>query len=599
MPTLRKRKPSVSESDPLSLLSDEEEQEAYVQKPVKKKSKAKSTPKRKIKGSLGSFAALPLDVVAEIASQADLGTVLALARLNKSCRSLLTSKRMEAFWDQARENAGLPKLKADNSPNLIELAELMYGTHCMHCHKSTSKLPYLGLYSRYCTKCAGELLYASYGSFPLMRSSYDCAGRERSKLEYLLEDHEEYCALTNSARRDYSTDKREQEMEDRKEDELALATWWTARDDEKAAQRETVKESRKAAIEAHFRELGWTERSLASDAFQQHSKVNVARELTDRTRDDVFAALTLVLEADKERVEEENRAEEARLAEERLVEERDLRKDHLNVLWTSLLAETDAQKAAGLFPLPPWDEFAELESVKLLYYPEDASFDKTSTMEDSYPSITAEIDELRQSIKSELVAKFAQALSTATSSPVATSVPVDIPKLPSPAGPDNTFTDDQRDSLLDLATTVFTCNDKNLLFVSRGCGAVGTWSSIFSHKCHRAGDEPVYSLKAASYQVETSQVELAVKLIEIAGLDPDTATTDDMEALGRGFSCVACKSPSFSSISRTWTQMLRHLSSRHYYRYSRETHDLDIVCEDEEAAIARLLKASAEHSSEY
>lgn len=82
-------------------------------------------------GSLGSFAALPLDVVAEIAGQADLGTVLALSRVNKSCRSLLVSKRMEEVWEQARKNAGLPKLTADNSPNLIELAELMYGTHCM------------------------------------------------------------------------------------------------------------------------------------------------------------------------------------------------------------------------------------------------------------------------------------------------------------------------------------------------------------------------------------------------------------------------------------------------------------------------------------
>lgn len=327
--------------------------------------------------------------------------------------------------------------------------------------------------------------------------------------------------------------------------------------------------------------------------------------------DDVFETLTLVLESEKERVEEENRAEEARLAEEHIIEQCRARQSYLEDIYNLLLAEPDDQKAAGLFPLPPWDEFAELESAKLLYYPDDSTFDETSTMEYSYPCIASEIDKLRASLKSELVAKFAEALSTATSNALVTKNPSDYPDLPYSTVSDNTFTEVQVGDVLALATTTFQCN-KNSQYGSKGCGAVGSCSILFSHECARADDKPVYSLKAASYGVEASELKLVLKLIEVSGLDPGTATTEDMEAFGRGFSCISCKSPSLTSVSRTWIQMvsgasfsprsalatltlirppqIRHLVARHYYRYARELLDFDIVCEAEDKAISRLLE---------
>lgn len=84
-----------------------------------------------IQGSLGAFSELPLDVVSDIASQGDMGTVLSLSRLNRSLRSFLTSKRVAGVWEQARVNSELPELKAKKAPTVMQYADLMFGTRCM------------------------------------------------------------------------------------------------------------------------------------------------------------------------------------------------------------------------------------------------------------------------------------------------------------------------------------------------------------------------------------------------------------------------------------------------------------------------------------
>lgn len=88
-----------------------------------------------------SFGTLPLDVVCEIA-RADFEAAWLLSRLNKTCWRLLTSKKMEKLWDNARANSDLPvvakfatgagsKKTKKMRPSLLQVAQLLFGLHCM------------------------------------------------------------------------------------------------------------------------------------------------------------------------------------------------------------------------------------------------------------------------------------------------------------------------------------------------------------------------------------------------------------------------------------------------------------------------------------
>lgn len=267
-------------------------------------------------------------------------------------------------------------------------------------------------------------------------------------------------------------------------------------------------------------------------------------------RDNVFSTLTNVLEGERARVEEENRIEAARLAERNVNIAREERTAHVRLAFSKLLIDDEAQKIAGLFPLPNVEECLEMETVKLLYYPVDAVFTAETVLAHSFDSIAAELEDLRESFKLQFVDGWIAAVTakpTSPTSPPPVPGPLLSSLLPEPDGPNETFTSAQKDEILGRATTICSCPVQH-------CDAVGPWELIFSHTCsNRIAPR---SLKLSSYTVPTTRLGIVPDLIALADLKMN-ATVQEMNEVGggRAFSCLSCN-PSLGSIARSWTQMV-------------------------------------------
>lgn len=162
-------------------------------------------------------------------------------------------------------------------------------------------------------------------------------------------------------------------------------------------------------------------------------------------------------------MEAANAVEDAKLEKKQLEESQAARKGLVKTALLSLVSNEQAQKDAGIWPLPNLEECLNFESVKLLYEPKDAHDEPD--VKGSYSSIAAELDELRDKLKAELfdkhsrsVAPFDSGHSYLNRDRRDESI---VPHLPTPQGADGTYTFEQKEAVLALATTVFDCRDRH------------------------------------------------------------------------------------------------------------------------------------------
>ncbi|GAA5900451.1 hypothetical protein JCM6882_001250 [Rhodosporidiobolus microsporus] len=66
--------------------------------------------KNRIKGKLGAFAALPVDVLLEVAHYVDPIALISLSRTNKTLRAALIAKSAAVVWASVRDAAGMPAM---------------------------------------------------------------------------------------------------------------------------------------------------------------------------------------------------------------------------------------------------------------------------------------------------------------------------------------------------------------------------------------------------------------------------------------------------------------------------------------------------------
>ncbi|GAA5883672.1 hypothetical protein JCM16303_004758 [Sporobolomyces ruberrimus] len=124
---------------------------------------SKSTKRKKSKGKKGKrdqpkkkgcpFDQLPVELVTEILSHLEPKDLLAFSRTNKSCRSILMSKKQSnRIWKLARQKFNLPDLTADDFSEPA-YAALLWDTQCDNCAEYRPAATETWLRVRLCIPC--------------------------------------------------------------------------------------------------------------------------------------------------------------------------------------------------------------------------------------------------------------------------------------------------------------------------------------------------------------------------------------------------------------------------------------------------------------
>lgn len=233
--------------------------------------------------------------------------------------------------------------------------------------------------------------------------------------------------------------------------------------------------------------------------------------------------------------------------------------------FVELANDKEKLKALGLYPVPRWAEFRELETVKSLFVVDsiDEAYATAPTIEDSAGDIEAELVEMRTALKHDLFQKLLVQLREAestlhvasdgdeTGAPTGTVDTTSALMLPIAAGAGDTYPEEQVDEILSRAYSVLKCDL---------CSMLDSYPRILGHMCKAYGyyddwDEAQRPpFKATRYSVKASTVCAALALIDSAGL-PRSVKADTMDGLGATFSCL-CK---FEEVGKTWLQVVRTL----------------------------------------
>ncbi|BGO97353.1 hypothetical protein NBRC10513v2_001274 [Rhodotorula toruloides] len=569
-----------------------------VRPPPKKQAKtsrASNGRRNAQKGAMSGFMLLPLEVVTQVCESLDLKTLFHLSTLNRRFFGFLRDTSLSHLWEDARKTSGLPDLVAPMPPH--KLAHLLFGSYCSVCGKSTTVVDYV-LRIRACKACSEKVLkgdddanfsYISYSYTP--QSCRDSHGRSRGKwlqrvdeLEH-IEEHLNYLeAVRADAQEELESDAEWEEptvdlecanplctdMGDvtlsslrthyeamraaRSADGDALIDWQLERAAEVQAERQAVMNQRAQDIAERFKALGWHPHYFDKPEFAAHSLVAVPKELDHATWMKIRTPLEDFLEESRD-------AEDAVFMQEtRSTRIADREKE-----FVELANDKEKLKALGLYPVPRWAEFRELDTVKRLFVVDsiDEAYATAPTIEDSAGDIGAELVEVRTALKHDLFEKLLVQLREAesilhvpsdggeTGAPTEAVDTTSVLVLPIAAGAGDAYSEEQVDDIMSRAYSIFKCDL---------CGMLDSYPCILGHMCkaYRYYDDDWDeaqrpSFKATSYVVKASTACAAVALIDSAGL-PCLVKANTMDGLGATFSCL-CKS---EEVGKTWLQMLKH-----------------------------------------
>ncbi|GAA5892244.1 hypothetical protein JCM6882_003620 [Rhodosporidiobolus microsporus] len=144
------------------LASSDLEDAATADEPHKRKKSKSGGNGKAAKESKGTkakerFSKLPKEMLVEIFSYLNPGTLLALSRTNKRLRTLLVAASSRKLWVAARKKDGLPKLVASELSEAA-YAELACGKRCQICGKAALRMPDCFLRVRWCKACKADRL---------------------------------------------------------------------------------------------------------------------------------------------------------------------------------------------------------------------------------------------------------------------------------------------------------------------------------------------------------------------------------------------------------------------------------------------------------
>ncbi|KAJ3781589.1 hypothetical protein GGU10DRAFT_390520 [Lentinula aff. detonsa] len=528
---------------------------------------------RKVRGKRGLLERLakdvPLDIIFEIFCYLDSSDLINLALTTRDLRSILMSKASDFVWRSARLNLDdLPPLPKDLSE--FQYADFIFGIHCHLCSRKGDLIPTLWSFrTRCCRTCAVDTFPYFLTLKRAQPHDYRDAnilprevipGIYRKDRKSIAVRHIGHTALTQQLREQYDALKTEEEIDvwiSRKwEEQEALREhgrlcneWYSKmvqdRDDK-------LFEERKDAILQKLDELGLREEaeiiinSEESYLFLEHDAVNQSKKLTVQAWNKMKSNLAVMLSEHKE----------IRIAgEHKIVAVR--RYETLVELYHQALKDSDFREP---YPLV-LDVLTDQDFKKLIWNTSCSDVLSRAFLSSQYSQLLPAVLQRWRSAKIlELVGIVQRKIPGFTSSD------------------------------LYLAVTVFGC---------KGCKIKMHFPEMFYHKCCQgfsANDDLRAEFFRSNYLWDLCKGSCnlsklffdrsgsgTVKLVvEACGLDPKTASSQDLYAAEPLIECLTCSARAGSDrLFMGFRGVLKHRCNNGRYTvnsFGEETKDI-LLCE--------------------
>ncbi|KAK0209114.1 hypothetical protein DFS33DRAFT_1307746 [Desarmillaria ectypa] len=510
-----------SESEP----EDDHSKDYAGDTPIKKKPRVKkvnqneenvtqAAPKRRrLRGLLQKVAETPLDVLFEVFSNLDPLDLLRLSRTTKDLRALLLQRSSSFVWKRARENVeGLPPLPEDLSEP--KFAHLAFDKHCSNCLHPTKFVQWESR-TKYCRKCletSDLFVFNRFDEFCALAPSFEfrCASGRHRYYRY------SYAPAIESLREksdSFGEDKtklgawrteREAAYKQLRSHARQCEIWTERRAEDRTNELETARVQRFEGVVERLTALGWDDEVKNPDFIDElrwKKYMRQPRALTERAWSNMSDDVIALAEQYKS----------ARLKKEMIsaVEKRaDLFEE----------AYSDVTRNEPLLPiLPKSGDVVIQEPFSTLFFDTPLNLSITDSLQAMWVHLPGVASKWREVQTFELL------------------------KVMKKAGlkPD-----------INLATTVFTC---------KHCGEICQYPYVLAHCCSlwqpykslNPEDWKPYALRhisssaawsASHFTVNQESFKKVKYLIKTCGLDPETATHEDMDALDCRVICNHCSS---------------------------------------------------------
>ncbi|KAF9000520.1 hypothetical protein BDZ89DRAFT_999306 [Hymenopellis radicata] len=516
--TNTKTTPTKQRGRPASSTTDDHDQNDSRRKTRKRartnvtvESSDEPAPTRNQRGILKQVAETPLDVLLEIFSYLEPLDLLRMSRTTKALRGLLMSKSSSFVWERAR-------LGMEGLPPMIEgftepqYANLLFDTHCHNCLKAPTKDVQWRIRMRLCKQCLEKSkimltereLCKAFGPYSILSellSITPCSipqGRyHRRSYGMLLEEYRTLQRGTADLAAWLS--KKKQEYKALVQSCLEYNTWLTLRTEAHTKELASIRHQRFESIIARLEAEGW-EDELKLDStrsgLRRQPLVNQSKELTDKTWEIVRRGLTEFMSQRRAQVLEEKKKQVIRQ----------------RICLLEELADSRLSELPESPPNPPG-------SAVCLYQPFFDIINDTPIEED----VTAKLKKALKQCFPDICEDWRQDQEER------------LKKILRKQG---------RNDNVSLAVNAFTCAQ---------CG----YSPPILHYPYFASHRCFYSTASFGLKTEVStevwsaenvkvldlvDYRECVKVIRMCGLDPDTATAEDMDAADVFFRCEKCDS---------------------------------------------------------
>ncbi|GAA5993326.1 hypothetical protein JCM5350_001566 [Sporobolomyces pararoseus] len=509
---------------------------------------------------------LPFDLFSEACSHLEGKDLLALAKVNKTIRNILLSRGSRSIWSALRRKLGYP---LPDGFNELDFALFEYSKICQICSSSVSSQELtVFLRKRFCYKCYLVQTISSKGlksAWPDLHSAaVDCVRFVDRGLSWMgnstatryltsdlqavdaelkeLEEQDELAAslLENQASKGSSTRSRRSNLNNQKVEENHVEKFIKERKEWVESEQQTsqdIAENRKR-LDAEAREEKFARQEAAEAVIQSlEDSHGWQRDEADYLKyGDTFEkfAPKVSIEEDPEawskcrRLVRDKVDKQARELDE--AEAQYARRELVTPYYDALkLREYDERT---VFP-SPW-VFNHLPSIQPLWKPETAIIDD-EIWQQIQPGLKEDLDKYEERCRIAAIRMILAANQGLASTSSLSKNPIDYPES---VYDDNFFS---------RATS---------LFVNRRWGR--TPSLDLRPYAEATRQEYFYDIHSLQYQIDSRQVLIIRSLVEAAGLDPETATTDDLDELEPAFVWTNDPRKRYRKrqIKRSWFELL-------------------------------------------
>ncbi|KZV99511.1 hypothetical protein EXIGLDRAFT_831452 [Exidia glandulosa HHB12029] len=486
-------------------------------------------------GGLELMTRLPLDVLYEIFRMLHPRDLLALSRTTKAVRAVLLNRSATSVWlfamdavnDGDAQDGGEVFRLPPCPDNLVipQYASLVFDTFCNHCGKDNARIQHFGLQIRLCSACSKEQLVAPFDFLMSIGMSFENAGvlapifpvnvcedspyYELSYIPKMERIFEALAAVPPEQIYAY-VDEAIQRVEVLTNHSLQCMVWYDYQRARRTQELDNLRNERMQKIEERLRALGWGhEIDFGEELISQHSLVNKPQALTERVWRNIEPELMNMMEEIRTRRKIDD-----------LTTTRKILNACLHDGWARRISVYPVMPGIG--DIVCTDFFPKLEPMvyngDLRYAPDEELHVFEDAALETLPDALKAWHRYLGLLLYDWIARGESGLQLQL-------------------GDDKS--EDEKIAWLNLATTTFYCRNDSCSTAHLNAPRSFRYPYILSHKCQLATHtfdfmrcEP-WTPQGLEY--DHDRVNVLTDIVRAAGLDPGSATVEDLDELDARF----------------------------------------------------------------